>query len=57
MTSPEEAARLIATFTRGLVIMERVYRDKARLLETAEMLVSLLLGSASSRQVATPDKL
>lgn len=46
MTSPEAAARLIATFTRGLVIMERVYRDKARLLETAEMLVSLLLGSA-----------
>jgi len=46
MTTPEDAARLIATFTRGLVIMERVYRDKTRLLETAEMLVRLLLGPA-----------
>ncbi|WP_050477053.1 TetR/AcrR family transcriptional regulator [Herbaspirillum rhizosphaerae] len=46
MTSPAEAARLITTFTRGLVVMERVYQSRARLLDTADMLVRLLLGSA-----------
>jgi len=44
MTSPAEAARLITTFTRGLVVMERVYQSRARLLDTAGMLVKLLLG-------------
>ena len=39
---PEEAARLIVTFTRGLVVIERVYQDKARMLSTADLLVALL---------------
>jgi len=48
MIGPAEAARLITTFTRGLVVMERVYRDEARLRDTAAMLVRLLLGKAGS---------
>lgn len=46
-TTPAHAARLITTFTRGLVVMERVYQDKARLLDTAAMLTALLLGDAA----------
>jgi AcrR family transcriptional regulator len=42
--SPEEAARLIVTFTRGLVVIERVYQDKARMLATADSLIALLVG-------------
>lgn len=48
MTSPAEAARLIVTFTRGMVVIERVYQDKKRLVDTAGMLVRLLLGTAKS---------
>lgn len=40
--TPEEAARMILTFTRGLVIIERVYQDKTRLLDTAAMFTGLL---------------
>jgi TetR/AcrR family transcriptional repressor of nem operon len=40
----KEAARLMVTLARGLVVIERVYQDKARLLETAESLITLLLG-------------
>jgi TetR/AcrR family transcriptional repressor of nem operon len=40
----EDAARLIVTFTRGLVVIERVYQDEARMRATAGMLTSLLLG-------------
>jgi len=47
MTSPAEAARLITTFTRGLVVMERVYQSRERLIDTAGMLVKLLLGVAA----------
>jgi hypothetical protein len=45
--TPEEAARMILTFTRGLVIIERVYQDKARLLETAAIFTGLLFKSRS----------
>jgi TetR/AcrR family transcriptional regulator, transcriptional repressor for nem operon len=44
MCPPEDAARLIVTFTRGLVVIERVYQEKARMLATADSLISLLLG-------------
>lgn len=40
---PEEAARLLATFTRGLAVMERVYHDADRLSETAAALVRLMI--------------
>lgn len=45
MCPPEEAARLIVTFTRGLVVIERVYQDKARMLATADSLIALLVGT------------
>jgi AcrR family transcriptional regulator len=38
-----EAARLIVTLTRGIVVMERVYRDQKRLRRTADSLIDLLL--------------
>ena len=40
---PETAARLITTFTRGLAVIERVYRDEARLHATGRELVALLV--------------
>jgi AcrR family transcriptional regulator len=43
--TPEEAARLIVTFTRGIVVIERVYQDKKRLRATADSLTALLLGA------------
>ena len=39
---PDLAAELIVTFTRGLAVMERAYRDRSRLERTAAALVSLL---------------
>jgi len=45
MCSPDEAARLIVTYTRGLVVIERVYQDKARMLATADSLIALLVGA------------
>jgi TetR/AcrR family transcriptional repressor of nem operon len=47
MCPPEEAARLIVTFTRGLVVIERVYQDKARMLATADSLIGLLVSARS----------
>lgn len=46
---PAEAAQLIVTFTRGLVVIERVYQDEARLHATADMLVALLLGEPAKK--------
>nr|WP_306309317.1 TetR/AcrR family transcriptional regulator [Xenorhabdus anantnagensis] len=40
--TPEEAAVLLLTFTRGLVVIERVYQDKVKLLSTAKIFMSLL---------------
>jgi AcrR family transcriptional regulator len=40
---PKEAARLIVTFTRGNVVMERIYQSPQELLATAETLVKVLL--------------
>jgi TetR/AcrR family transcriptional regulator, transcriptional repressor for nem operon len=48
MCSPEDAARLIVTFTRGLVVIERVYQDKARMLATADSLIALLVVSPAT---------
>jgi AcrR family transcriptional regulator len=40
---PAEAARLAVTLTRGIVVMERVFQDTARLQATADSLVAVLL--------------
>lgn len=40
---PKEAARLIVTFTRGNVVMERIYHAPAELLATADALIKVLL--------------
>jgi hypothetical protein len=40
---PQQAARLIVTFTRGLVVIERVYQDEKRLRTASDLLVNLLL--------------
>jgi AcrR family transcriptional regulator len=52
MIPPEEAARLIVTFTRGIVVIERVYQDEKRLRDTADMLIALLLGESRGKSVA-----
>jgi TetR/AcrR family transcriptional regulator, transcriptional repressor for nem operon len=41
--SPAQAAEVIVTFTRGLAVMERVYRDPKRLNETAAALIKALI--------------
>jgi AcrR family transcriptional regulator len=43
--SARDAARLIVTTTRGLVVMERVYQDAKRLRRMADTLTELLLES------------
>ena len=43
---PRQAARLIVPFTRGLVVVERVYQDEKRLRAAADNLVAVLLGVA-----------
>ncbi|WP_342640991.1 TetR/AcrR family transcriptional regulator [Rhodoligotrophos ferricapiens] len=40
---PREAARLIVTMTRGLVVIERVYGDEKRMRAMADLLVGLLI--------------
>jgi len=42
---PRQAARMILTMTRGLVVIERVYQDEKRMRSTAEHLVGLVLES------------
>jgi AcrR family transcriptional regulator len=39
---PRQAARLIVTLTRGIVVIERVYQDEKRLRSAADMLIALL---------------
>jgi TetR/AcrR family transcriptional regulator, transcriptional repressor for nem operon len=41
---PRQAARLIVTLTRGIVVIERVYQDEKRLRSVADMQITLLLG-------------
>lgn len=43
--APAEAARLIVTFTRGIVVIERIYQDADRLRATAALIIQLLLPS------------
>ena len=40
---PKEAARLLVTFTRGNVVMERIYHGPEELRATAESMIRLLL--------------
>lgn len=40
---PADAARLLATLTRGIVVMERIYQDPERLRATAEAMIRVLL--------------
>jgi TetR/AcrR family transcriptional repressor of nem operon len=42
-----QAARLIVTFTRGLVVIERVYADEKRMRASADALVKLLLPTSA----------
>ncbi|MFI6332417.1 TetR/AcrR family transcriptional regulator [Micromonospora chersina] len=44
---PAEAARLLITLTRGIVVMERVYQDPERLRGTATSLIDALLSPAA----------
>jgi len=46
--SPEEAADLVVTFTRGLAVMERVYRDTAHLERIAAALLRALIRDAAA---------
>lgn len=39
---PDQAARLVVTLTRGIVVIERVYHDPQRLREAASALLSVL---------------
>jgi AcrR family transcriptional regulator len=39
---PADAARLAITLTRGIVVMERVYKDRKRLEKTADSLLKIL---------------
>src|SRR3954467_2698534 len=43
VVEPDDAARIVVTFTRGLAVMERVYRDRERLSKAAEALVEALV--------------
>lgn len=47
--SPREAARLIVLHTRGLVVIERIYGDEARMRSMADLLIQLLLGPKQVR--------
>jgi TetR/AcrR family transcriptional repressor of nem operon len=49
VVQPDDAARIAVTFTRGLAVMERVYRDRQRLSETAEALVEALVRRETTR--------
>lgn len=40
---PRQAARMMLTLTRGLVVIERVYQDERRMRSTATQLIDLLL--------------
>lgn len=40
---PEDAAEVFVTFTRGLAVMERVYREEPRLYQTADAMIRTLL--------------
>jgi AcrR family transcriptional regulator len=45
--APDEAARVVITYTRGIVVMERVYQDGERLRQAADLLVTLLVSPAA----------
>ena len=48
--SPREAAQLLVTHTRGLVVIERVYQDEDRLRSMADLLIDLLLVPEKTRR-------
>jgi AcrR family transcriptional regulator len=45
--APPDAAKLIVTHTRGLVVIERVYRDEKRMRLMARLLIRLLVNPSS----------
>jgi TetR/AcrR family transcriptional regulator, transcriptional repressor for nem operon len=47
-TPPAEAAQMIVAFTRGLAVIERVYRERDRLHALADSFVPLLLKHAAA---------
>jgi AcrR family transcriptional regulator len=46
---PPQAALIVATFTRGLTVMERAYQDRVRLRESATAIVSTLFQDAARK--------
>jgi AcrR family transcriptional regulator len=48
--SPEAAADLVVTFTRGLAVMERIYRNPRHLEKMAEQFVAILLPDGRDRR-------
>jgi hypothetical protein len=46
---PPQAALIVATFTRGLTVMERAYQDRVRLRESAAAIVSTLFQDAARK--------
>jgi len=46
--SVRQAARLIVTFTRGLVVIERVYADEKRMRASGDALIKLLLPASAA---------
>ncbi|MEB0043544.1 MULTISPECIES: TetR/AcrR family transcriptional regulator [unclassified Pseudomonas] len=46
--APVDAARVIVTFTRGIVVLERIYQDVERLRKNADLIVQLLLPSRAN---------
>jgi AcrR family transcriptional regulator len=44
---PTDAARLVVTLTRGIVVMERVYQNPARLKKTADSMIRALFPKRS----------
>lgn len=45
---PDEAARLVIAVTRGIVVIERIFQDRARLHTTARSLLDILLRKHSA---------
>jgi TetR/AcrR family transcriptional regulator, transcriptional repressor for nem operon len=46
---PDTAADLVVTFTRGLAVMERAYRDPRHLEKMAQQFVRILMPQARRR--------
>lgn len=49
---PAEAARVVITYTRGIVVVERVYKEADRLRQAADLLAGLLVRPAEAEPIA-----